>query len=64
MYPIFVYTSIIFYEFIDISKTKYDGALHTLQAFEKKEINGRDRATHGTQVDQIQTDVAILSDPN
>ena len=37
MYPIFVYTSMIFYEFIDIVKAKYDGALHTLQAFKNKE---------------------------
>ena len=27
MYPIFVYTSMIFYEFIDIRTTKYDRAM-------------------------------------
>jgi len=37
MYPIFVHTSMIFYEFIDIGKAKYDGALNTSQAFDNKE---------------------------
>ena len=36
MCPIYVYTSITFYEFTDIGKAKHDEALHTLQAFEKK----------------------------